>query len=349
MVSRIRRLVVEQEYDLVHVHTPVAAFVTRFALDRFRHEGDLQVLYTAHGLHFHPLGGFIGNKIFELLERRAAKWTDFMVVINREDLSAVKSKRLIRQEQLRFMPGIGIERSHYSHSSVSESDLNRLYRELGIDAATPVLLMVAEFVEHKRHADAIRAFSKIHHPCAKLVLAGSGPLLESMKRLSARLGTADRVHFLGQRADVAVLMKASRALVLPSSREGLPRCILEALSMGVPVIGSRIRGITELLERNAGCLVNVGDIAHLAQVMQMMVDDSVVAKEMGQAGKRQSAEYDLTRVLRMHEELYDEALTLRRSRNHDSATRSGVGISGNNHWSQIPREKVLPFRHFDSH
>lgn len=325
MVRRIRHLAIEQEYDLVHVHTPVAAFVTRFALDRLRHEHDLQVVYTAHGFHFHPMGSFIGNTLFELLERRAAKWTDFIVVINREDLSAAKRKQLIQQERLRLMPGIGVDRSHYSYSSVSESDLNRLYGELGIDAATPVLLMIAEFRKHKRHADALRAFSKIDHPRAILLLAGTGPLFESMKRLSAKLGVADRVRFLGQRSDVKVLMKASRAVILPSSREGLPRCALEALSMGIPVIGSRIRGTTELLERNAGLLVNVGDIDHLAHAMQIMVDDSAAAEAMGRAGQRQSGKYDQTHILRMHEELYEEALTMRRSRNHDSAMRSGAG------------------------
>jgi glycosyltransferase involved in cell wall biosynthesis len=348
MVGRIRDLAIEQQYDLVHVHTPIAAFVTRLALDRFRHEHDLQVVYTAHGFHFHPMGGFIGNRVFELLERKAAKWTDFLVVINREDLSAAKGKQLIKQERLRFMPGIGVDRSHYSHSSVSESDVSRIYEELGIDAGTPVLLMVAEFVGHKRHADAIRAFSRVDHPCAKLLLAGTGPLLESMKRLSEKLGAADRVHFLGHRCDVPVLMKASRALILPSSREGLPRCALEALSMGVPVVGSRIRGTTELLEGNAGFLVNVGDIDRLAKGMQMMVDDRVAAEEMGQAGQRQSDKYDLTHILRMHEELYEEALTRRRSRNHDTPMRSQAGISRKNRWLEIPGEKVLPFRHFDS-
>lgn len=349
MVGRIQRLAMEQQYDLVHVHTPVAAFVTRFALDHLRHEQNLQVLYTAHGLHFHPLGGFIGNKMFELLERTAAKWTDFMVVINREDLDAVKGKQLIKRERLRFMPGIGVERSRYSHSSVSEADLNRLYGELGIDAGTPVLLMVGEFVERKRHADAIRAFSKIDRPRAKLVLAGTGPLLEAMKRLSAKLGTADRVHFLGHRSDIPVLMRAARALILPSSQEGLPRCVLEAMSMGVPVIGSRIRGTTELLERSAGFLVNVGDIDQLAHRMQTMVDEGVVAGAMGRTGQRQSEEYDLTHILRMHEELYEEALTLRGFHNHDSAMRRGAGKSTNNRCSEITVERVLPSRHLDSH
>src|SRR5262249_16932711 len=147
--------------------------------------------------------------------------------------------------------------------------------------------MPAEFVGRKRHADAIRAFSKVGHPRAHFVLAGSGPLLEPMKKLAAQLGVAERLHFLGSRNDVPVLMKASRAMILPSSQEGLPRCVLEAISMGVPVIGSRIRGTTELLERNAGLLIDVGDVDKLAEAMQLVIDDAGAAAAMGQAGRQQ--------------------------------------------------------------
>ena len=119
--------------------------------------------------------------------------------------------------------------------------------------------------------------------------------------------------------------------------------------MGVPVIGSRVRGTTELLERSAGLLVELGDIDQLAKVMQRMVDDRAAAEAMGRAGQRQSEEYDLSHILRMHEELYEEALTLRRSRNPNSAISRGPGESQKNRWQEIPGEKVLPFRHFDSH
>src|SRR5438046_6293222 len=112
--------------------------------------------------------------------------------------------------------------------------------------------------------------------------------------------------------------------------------------MGGPVGGSRIRGTTELLEGNAGLLVKVGHIDQLAHVMQKMVDDSAAAEAMGRAGQRQSEKYDLSHILRMHEELYEEALTLRRSHNHDSAMRSGAGKSRRNHWLEIPGEKALP-------
>jgi glycosyltransferase involved in cell wall biosynthesis len=313
MAERIRNLTIERGYDIVHVHTPVAAFVTRLGLDSLRHEQRLQVLYTAHGFHFHPMGGSIRNNVFEFLERRAANWTDFLIVMNRDDLRAAKEKKLIGLDRLRFMPGIGVDRSRYANTSVSQNELDRLYAELGIRAATPVLLMVAEFTERKRHADAIRAFSKIVQPQAHLMLAGRGPLFEPMKGLAAELGAADRVHFLGNRDDVPVLIKASRALIVPSSQEGLPRCILESMSMGVPVIGSRIRGTTELLERNAGLLVGVGDIDQLAQAMQLVLDDRAGAAVMGEAGLQQSEAYDLLHILRLHEELYEEALGLRRS------------------------------------
>lgn len=322
MSSRIRQLAIEQEYDIVHVHTPVAAFVTRSALNRLRRERKLQVLYTAHGFHFHPMGGFIRNKLFESLERRAAKWTDFLIVINQEDLRAATDMKLIGLDRLRLMPGIGLDRLRYSSSLVSQKELEHCYEELGISAAIPVLLMVAEFVHRKRHADAIEAFAKLNHPQAQLLLVGSGPLLEPMKRLVERLSSADRIHFLGQRNDVPVLIKVSRAVILPSTQEGLPQSILEAMSMGVPVIGSRIRGTTELLGQNAGFLVDVGDIDHLAQAMQSVIDDTAMAAAMGEAGRQQSEAYDLKHILRMHEELYEEALWLRRSKSLDPSQHS---------------------------
>ena len=314
MVSRIRDLAMRHKYDIVHVHTPIASFITRLALDRLRREQRLQVLYTAHGLHFHPMSGSMRNKVFETMERKAASWTDFLVVMNREDLKAVQDKQIIARDRLRFMPGIGVDRLRYSSASVSRNELRHILVELGIASTTPVLLVVAEFTRRKRHADVLRAFAKMAHPSAHLVLAGSGPLLEPMKRLAGRLGISDRVRFLGQRTDIPALMKASRALVLASTREGLPRCIMEAMSMGLPVIGSRIRGTTELLERNAGLLVDPGDIDQLACAMQSVLGEEAICAALGQAGRRQSEEYDLGHILRMHEDLYEEALHQRRSR-----------------------------------
>lgn len=82
--------------------------------------------------------------------------------------------------------------------------------------------------------------------------------------------------------------------------------------MGVPVIGSRIRGTTEILEQGAGVLVEVGNIDQLAQAMQSVIDNSAAAFAMGQKGRQQSGTYDLAHILHLHEDLYEEALVLRR-------------------------------------
>lgn len=326
MASRLRNLTEEHGYDIVHVHTPVAGFVTRFALRQLRREDNLQVLYTAHGFHFHPNGGALRNAVYEHAERAAGKWTDTLIVINRHDLEAAQQKQLLEPGRLRFMPGIGVDRVIYGGSWITESDVSRLHEELGVSAETPLLLMVAEFTERKRHADAVRAFARVTHPHARLLLAGSGPRMLSIRELAARLGISDRVHFLGQRIDIPVLMKACRALILPSSQEGLPRCVLEAMSMGIPVIGSRIRGTSELLDHGAGLLTEVGDVGQLAYAMQLLLDDTATARAMGKIGRRQSEAYDVERILCMHEAVYEEALALRR--NMERTARPNAPQSG---------------------
>jgi len=81
----IASIVRSNSYDLVHVSTPVAAFVTRFALRRLRKQGRPKVIYTAHGFHFHKAGGWLENSVYLGAERLAGRWTDCLTVMNTED------------------------------------------------------------------------------------------------------------------------------------------------------------------------------------------------------------------------------------------------------------------------
>src|SRR5206468_12970628 len=102
-------------------------------------------------------------------------------------------------------------------------------------------------------ADALAAFARLQDlPQVHLALAGAGPLLDRMQRVAQSLGIAGRVHFLGHRRDVPELILASVATLLPSAREGLPRSCMESLCLGVPVIGTRIRGLHDLIAHGAG-------------------------------------------------------------------------------------------------
>ncbi|MCI0455735.1 MAG: glycosyltransferase [Gemmataceae bacterium] len=305
---QVRDIVTREGYDLVHVHTPVAAFVTRFALRDLRRAGRVRVIYTAHGLHFYRGGPRLRCAIFRALERLAGRWTDYLVVINREDEEAGRQYRLAPPGRVRYMPGIGVDTTLYRPEAVSEVEVARARAEMGLSQTDRALLMIAEFIPRKRHADVLRAFAQLNRPDCCLALAGVGPLLEEMKALAAELGIADRVRFLGFRRDIPALVRAAAAVLLPSEQEGLPRSVMEALALGVPVIGSRIRGMTDLLEQGGGLLVPVGEVGELARAMTRILDDPQEARALGEQGRRLMEAYDTQCIIALHEALYDEAL-----------------------------------------
>lgn len=303
---RVLEVVSAGSFDLVHVHTPVAAFVSRLALGRRGSTAGPRVVYTAHGFHFYRGGPRLRGAVFRALETLAARWTDYLVVMNREDEQA--ARRLLPPERVCYMPGIGIDRRRYAPEVVTEAEVEGVRRELGLRVGERLFLMIAEFIPRKRHRDALAAFARLRRIDARLAFAGTGPLEDAMKRRVAELGLAGRVHFLGLRRDIPALVRASVAVVLPSEQEGLPRSAMESLSLGVPVVGSRIRGTADLLESGGGLLVPVGDVAALAGAFGRVLDYPEQAREMGRHGREHMADYDLERVIGLHERLYEEAL-----------------------------------------
>jgi glycosyltransferase involved in cell wall biosynthesis len=300
----LRTAVRERHYGVVHVHTPVAALVGRLALRDLRSRFGFSVVYTAHGFHFHPDGSPITNSVFLGLERLAGRWTDHLVVLNDEDEIAARRFGIVPPGRLHRMPSaVGIDTAE-SERDLS-GDVERARQMLGLGPTDKVFVMVAEFIPRKRHRDALEAFARLSRRDTHLALAGDGPLRDSMERLATRLGIQDRVHFLGFRSDVAVLMRASVATLLPSAREGLPQSMLESLNLGTPAIGTAIRGTRELLQDGAGILIDVGDIEGLTSAMSRILDDPAYAAHLSVCGRRRAARYDARRVMLLHEHLYE--------------------------------------------
>jgi glycosyltransferase involved in cell wall biosynthesis len=307
----IRALQESVGYDIVHVHTPVAAFVTRYALRRMRAGGGPRVIYTAHGFHFHSRGGRLSNGAFAALERLGGRWTDHLIVINREDEASANRHRLVPHKRIVRMPGIGVDTKTLSEDRVSDEAVAQVRTELGLASHDRYFLVVAEFTRNKRHEDVVRAFrraSSASRTTPHLVLAGTGPTETSIRSLSQQLGIGDRVHFLGFRSDIPILMRGSSAVVLASAREGLPRSVLEAMALGVPVIVSRTRGSSELVEGGCGHSFEVGDEPGLAEALTRVLNDPDDALARARRALVRVREYDTCEVIRMHEELYHAAL-----------------------------------------
>ncbi len=132
------------------------------------------------------------------------------------------------------------------------------------------------------------------------------------KSLARAAGVGDRVHILGVVDDVRPVVRAATALILPSKREGLARSVMEALSLGVPVIASTARGNRELVGDDGGRIYETGDVRALAEAMDWMVDHPDERTQMGFHGRLRMVErYDIRALIRMHEALYESMLAER--------------------------------------
>lgn len=122
------------------------------------------------------------------------------------------------------------------------------------------------------------------------------------------MGLEQQVHFLGFRQDIPALICSSIATLLTSQREGLPRSIMEAFCSATPVIGTKIRGIQDLLADNCGLLVDVGDTDALAEAIAEIVDKPQNTAQMGQNGRKKILAYNVDEIIKLYLDIYNQAL-----------------------------------------
>jgi glycosyltransferase involved in cell wall biosynthesis len=304
-VSRVKEVVAEEKYDLVHVHTPIAAFVTRYALKDVK---KTKVIYTAHGFHFYRGGSAVKNAIFLSLEKLAGQWTDYLITINQEDAAAAKKYNFLPTDRIYYTRGIGVDTEYYASGKVSPENLAKVRQELSLSAADTLLLAIAEFTPRKRHKDLLQALAKVANPQVHLALAGEGPIRPEIEELAQELGIKEQVHFLGYRHDIPTLIQAANAVLLVSQQEGLPRSIMEAMCLNTPTIGSNIRGTKDLLENGCGLLVELGNTDALAQAMIQVVKDPDSLAEMASKAQTKMVSYDLKAIIQQYTDIYQLAL-----------------------------------------
>jgi glycosyltransferase involved in cell wall biosynthesis len=300
--SRIREIVREVGYDIVHTHTPVASFVLRRALRRIiRTAGSPKIVYTAHGFHFYRGGRRSRNMIFSKLERCAGRWTDRLIVINGEDREAAARYRIVPEDRIVFMPGIGLDFSKYAPAGVSPVEIRKTRDGMGLKADDVLFSMIAEFNPGKRHGDVVEALSRTKDPNIHVAFAGGGPLREKIQRMARAFVVHQRTHFLGHVKDVRPLVLASRATIMPSEREGLSRSAMESVCLGVPVIGSDARGVRDVIQPHRGLVFPKGDVLALRDAILQLCEEPYPPVTADPA-------WNVENLIGMHDDLYRELL-----------------------------------------
>ncbi|HUR50677.1 MAG TPA: glycosyltransferase [Mycobacteriales bacterium] len=303
---RVRQLLVRERYDVLHTHTPVASLVSRLAVASLPKRSRPAVCYTAHGFHFHPLGRPSANRLFRGAERVAGHWTDRLLVLNEHDLAVARDRRFVPDGHAVLMPGVGIDLDHYRPTAELLREAEQVRADLGVAPGRALFTVLAELRAGKGHLSVVRALAADPGLDAVLACAGRGPQRDAVLQEAARLGVEDRVRLLGSVADVRPLVLASTATVLMSRREGLSRAVLESLALGVPVLGSRIRGIADVVDRpDAGVLVEPDDVEGLTAAMRAAVSYPG-PEQLRVRLEPLLRRYELGSVLDRHAALYEE-------------------------------------------
>ena len=261
-VLQLRRLLVRRGINILHTHGFKADVLGYFATRGL----PVRLVSTIHGWTADE-GFRIG--VYEAISRTFLKRFDRVY-----PLSPALLEHLI---QSKFDP----LKLQLILNAVDLSVFNFRFNER--QAGDPFsLLFVGRLCRPKGIFDLLEAFAKVQTVApVKLSVVGDGPDRMELEELSRALGVADKVQFIGAVASIAPLLEESHALVLPSYSEGIPRVVMEAFAAGVPVIGTSIPGIRQLVEEGfTGLMVPVGDPNSLTQAIRTLCERPDLARDM---------------------------------------------------------------------
>lgn len=286
----------KEQYDIVHVHTPVASLFGRLLKLRYP---KLKTIYTAHGYHFLKGGPKIGWLLYYPIEKIMAKFTDVTITINQEDYDITVNK--LKPKKTYLMNGVGLDLSHYK--ILPEEDNLRKRQELGLAEDDFVIIMIAELNENKNQIQLIKAMEllKDKYPDIKALLVGEGQKLTELQQEVESRGLKKQIQFLGFRTDVIDLINVSNIGVLLSYREGLPRNLMELMACGRKMIGTNIRGCRDIISSNdIGMIVEIGDIETTSKIIEQYYVRRSDKKEVNQ----QIFKYDINNILKQINRIY---------------------------------------------
>lgn len=156
-----------------------------------------------------------------------------------------------------------------------------------------MILSVGEVNKNKNHKVGIEALAKLRDKNTYYVICGRGPLMKAHKELAQSLDVGDRVVLTGYRTDVADFYKMADVFLFPSFREGLPVAVMEAMASGLPVIATKIRGSSDLVQQ--GDLFEPTDVEGIAKAIKTLRQNNV---------KHETAVFDIHKVMESMKAIY---------------------------------------------
>ena len=300
LATKIAEVIKNEKLDLMHVHYAIPHAVCAI-LGRDMAGSNIGIVTTLHGTDITVLGSDSSLK------------ESIRYGIEKSDIVTAVSDSLRDQTYDLIKPDKTIE-TVYNFVDEREyfpQDSSKLKSELGIDADDKVMIHVSNFRNVKRVHDVVETFSKVRRQLVcKLLLVGDGPEMGRIIQQVRDLGLDDDVLFLGKREGLAEFYNISDIKLLLSEKEAFGLVLLEAMACGVPVIGTNIGGMPEIIEPGVnGYLVELGGTQQAAEYAIEMMSDEEKLKELRQGAlKTVSERFHSSKILEHYEGLYERLL-----------------------------------------
>lgn len=304
-ILRVYQLLKQEQYTAVSVHTTLAAAVVRAAILLMPKAKRPKVLYTCHGYLFSKNDGLRKWK-YLLPEKLCAKVTDVLMVMNTEDKALAEQYNLYKKTgKLISIPGMGVDFGRFDIAQ-SKQELRKHY---GIAEDEVLYVFAGEFSNRKNQQMLIDAFARAasQMPKARLILAGTGALLEECKQQVDQLHLEHQILFPGYVADMPVLYRMSDVCVSASRIEGLPFNIMEAMYCQLPCIVSEVKGHKDLIAHGRNGYL-CSDALQMAGYMLQTYQSPSLRQRLGINAADAVEQYGLVEVKPAIMQAYEKAM-----------------------------------------
>jgi glycosyltransferase involved in cell wall biosynthesis len=297
-MRRLRELLARGQFDIAHFHLPYTAALGRLVVLSLPARTRPLTLYTEHSLW---------DKVsppVKALNRLSIRTDRSLIAVSEAAYEALPSRLRHRARIVVH----GIDRSESQRAMVQRDEIRaRLRRELDVPERSLLVVTVAGLRAEKGYDVLLDAAHLVVRRGLPLhfAAAGEGALHDEVRARHGALGLDDRFRFLGHRSDALELIAGADMFVLASRQEGLPVVLMEATSVGTPIVATAVGGVPQVIEdgRN-GIVVPPGDPEALAGALERLATDPDLRAELGHRALVRGAAFDVARSTAEIEALY---------------------------------------------
>ena len=278
------RLLRRRRAAIVHTHTSKAGFLGRLAARLARTQA---IVHQPHGHIFYGYYGRAVTALYVALERIASRWSDRLITLTDREIEEHLDLGIGRRAQFVTVPS-GVPTAELRSRAPGRAAARAA---LGLPDDAFVVAALGRLVPVKGFDLLVEAMPALLAavPDAHAIVIGDGPEEAALAALARRLGVGARVRLHGASADPAAILAAVDVLAAPSRNEGMGRALVEAMALGVPVVGAQVGGIPSVVGGDeAGRLVPPDDVAALTGALVELGRDPNVRANLAEVARERA-------------------------------------------------------------